>query len=139
MTESLARDRLEAAPLIDSQTTLRRMQNMVVGQNATVETVVSPNNGTTEEVELVVTEEPNARKTNLQYECGEDPELFYSPNHFERKQEKDLREGLAKAMCRRCTFRQGCLQQALDYGEDKGIWGGLNELERKRLLRRKAV
>jgi WhiB family redox-sensing transcriptional regulator len=60
---------------------------------------------------------------------------FYAPSHFERKPEKDLREGIARSLCRECKVRQQCLDYSLRNTESHGIWGGLNELERKRLLR----
>jgi WhiB family redox-sensing transcriptional regulator len=69
-------------------------------------------------------------------ECQTDNAVyFYAPSHFERKPEKDLREGIARALCRRCQVRQQCLDYSIDGEESHGIWGGFNELERKRLLR----
>jgi WhiB family redox-sensing transcriptional regulator len=70
---------------------------------------------------------------------GVDPEIFYAPSHFERKPEKDLREGIAKAVCRRCIAIDKCLSRSLEHGETYGIWGGLNELERRQILRRRAI
>ncbi len=71
-------------------------------------------------------------------ECrGDNAVYFFAPNHFERKPEKDVREGNARALCRRCRVQEDCLDYALTVGEPHGIWGGLNELERKRLLRRR--
>ena len=67
---------------------------------------------------------------------AENASYFYAPAHFERKPEKDLREGIARALCRDCKVRQHCLDYSLEVAESHGIWGGLNELERKRLLRR---
>jgi len=70
-------------------------------------------------------------------ECQtENATYFYAPSHFERKPEKDLREGTARALCRRCKVKQACLDYSIEVEEGHGIWGGLNELERKRLLRR---
>ena len=66
---------------------------------------------------------------------GEDAALFFAPNYFERKEEKDAREARAKAICRRCEVRADCLAYALRTREAHGIWGGLNELERRMLLR----
>ncbi|HXF72255.1 MAG TPA: WhiB family transcriptional regulator [Actinomycetota bacterium] len=66
---------------------------------------------------------------------GEDAALFFAPNYFERKEEKDAREARAKAICRRCEVRAECLAYALRTREPHGIWGGLNELERRLLLR----
>jgi WhiB family transcriptional regulator, redox-sensing transcriptional regulator len=64
---------------------------------------------------------------------------FYAPSHFERKPEKDRRESQARALCRACAVRAECLAESLRSAESHGIWGGLNELERKRLLRRYAA
>jgi WhiB family transcriptional regulator, redox-sensing transcriptional regulator len=71
-------------------------------------------------------------------ECqAENAMYFYAPAHFERKPEKDHREGIARALCRACKVQPQCLQYSLEVSESHGIWGGLNELERKRLLRRR--
>ena len=66
---------------------------------------------------------------------GDDSGLFFAPNYFERKEEKDTRESRARAICARCPVRQDCLEYALRIHEAHGIWGGLNELERRSLLR----
>ena len=68
---------------------------------------------------------------------GANAESFFPPSHFERKPEKDLREGAARALCGRCPVRQQCLDYALLVEEPHGIWGGLNELERRRLIRQR--
>lgn len=68
---------------------------------------------------------------------GDNAGYFFAPNHFERKEEKALREGTARALCRACTVREECLDYALTVEEPHGIWGGMNELERRRLLRRR--
>ena len=64
---------------------------------------------------------------------------FFAPAHFERKEEKDLREGQARALCRACPVQRACLEYSLAVQEPHGIWGGLNELERRRELRRRAA
>jgi WhiB family redox-sensing transcriptional regulator len=64
---------------------------------------------------------------------------FFAPAHFERKPEKDAREGAARALCRACPVQQECLEFSMMVQEPHGIWGGLNELERKRLTRKRAV
>ena len=66
---------------------------------------------------------------------GEDSGLFFAPNYFERKEQKDAREDRARAICVRCPVRGDCLEYALRIREPHGIWGGLNELERRTLLR----
>lgn len=69
---------------------------------------------------------------------GYDAALFFSPGTPEVKEEKDAREAKAKAVCRQCPVRQECLDFALANREPYGIWGGLNETERRRLMTRRA-
>ena len=69
---------------------------------------------------------------------GPQAAVFFPPSHFERKDEKLQREERAKAICAECAVRQPCLQYAVDIREPHGIWGGLNEVERKHLLLREA-
>jgi WhiB family redox-sensing transcriptional regulator len=64
---------------------------------------------------------------------------FFAPPHFERKEEKDAREGVARALCRACPVQVECLEYSLAVQEPHGIWGGLNELERRRLQRKRAA
>jgi WhiB family redox-sensing transcriptional regulator len=68
---------------------------------------------------------------------GEDTSLFFAPNYFEKREEKLARETRAKAFCSRCPVREQCLEYALDVREGHGVWGGLNELERRVLLRQR--
>jgi WhiB family redox-sensing transcriptional regulator len=65
---------------------------------------------------------------------GPQAAVFFPPSHFERKDEKVEREGRAKSICVSCPVRQPCLDFAVKIREPHGIWGGLNELERKQLL-----
>lgn len=60
--------------------------------------------------------------------------VFFPPPQFERKDEKLEREQRAKAICAQCGVRDECLDYALRIREQHGIWGGLNENERKALL-----
>jgi WhiB family redox-sensing transcriptional regulator len=61
---------------------------------------------------------------------GEDPELWFPLGNTSTE--------AAKAICRRCPARDACLAWAVAAGADHGIWGGLDEDER-RALRRTAV
>lgn len=65
---------------------------------------------------------------------GPQSAAFFPPSHFERKEEKEAREARAKSICASCSVRQACLEYALRIREPHGIWGGLNEGERKQLL-----
>lgn len=60
--------------------------------------------------------------------------VFFPPPQFERKEDKLRRESRAKEICGQCGVRRDCLQYALDIREPHGIWGGLNELERRDLI-----
>lgn len=64
--------------------------------------------------------------------------VFFPPAQFERKDEKEARESRAKAICATCSVRRPCLDYAMRIREPHGIWGGLNEAERKQLLARRA-
>lgn len=57
--------------------------------------------------------------------------VFFPPSHFERKEEKLERERRAKAICQMCHVQSSCLEYAVGIREQHGIWGGLNESERK--------
>ncbi len=65
---------------------------------------------------------------------GPQAAVFFPPGTFERKEEKAGREQAAKEICRTCPVRQPCLDYAVAIREPHGIWGGLNEAERKNTL-----
>jgi WhiB family redox-sensing transcriptional regulator len=65
---------------------------------------------------------------------GPQASVFFPPSHFERKEEKEARESRAKAICSTCPVRRPCLEYAVRIREPHGIWGGLNEMERKQLI-----
>jgi WhiB family redox-sensing transcriptional regulator len=60
--------------------------------------------------------------------------VFFPPPSFERKEEKLMREARAREICAMCAVKRDCLDYALRIREPHGIWGGLNEAERKSLL-----
>lgn len=64
---------------------------------------------------------------------GPHASVFFPPSHFERKSDKLKREQAAKAICDTCPVREPCLQYALRIREPHGIWGGLNEVERREM------
>ena len=53
-----------------------------------------------------------------------DPETMYDPDQVRA----------AKKVCRGCPVRESCLRFALDTEEPWGVWGGFDDLERRRLL-----
>jgi WhiB family redox-sensing transcriptional regulator len=65
---------------------------------------------------------------------GPQAAVFFPPSYFERKDEKLEREARAKAICRECPVQRECLDHAVHFGEAHGIWGGLNEHERRQML-----
>jgi WhiB family redox-sensing transcriptional regulator len=66
---------------------------------------------------------------------GEDAALFFPPAREEGRDERLIRERQAKAICATCPVRVECLEYALRTREPYGIWGGLNEAERRYVLR----
>lgn len=66
---------------------------------------------------------------------GPQAAVFFPPPQFERKDEKRAREEAAKDICESCAVKQPCLEYAIDIREPHGIWGGLNENERKAILK----
>lgn len=62
---------------------------------------------------------------------GPEAVLFFAPNHFERKEERAVREARAKAICGSCPVTEQCRSYALAIREPHGIWGGMTETERR--------
>ena len=60
---------------------------------------------------------------------GLDPDIF-SP-----VSEDDADE--AKSICAQCAVRQVCLEFALAQRERDGVWGGLTDRERRRVIRQR--
>jgi len=65
---------------------------------------------------------------------GPQAAVFFPPPQFERKDEKLEREARAKEICQTCAVKEPCLDYAVSIREPHGIWGGLNESERKSIL-----
>jgi len=62
--------------------------------------------------------------------------VFFPPSQAERREEREARESRAKEICASCAVRRPCLDYAMSIREPHGIWGGMNELERKELMAR---
>lgn len=62
---------------------------------------------------------------------GIDPAIFYPP------EDDDVMADAAKSICAGCSVRQACLQFALNQREKHGVWGGMTERERRRVLRQR--
>ena len=65
---------------------------------------------------------------------GEDPELFFpmgAPRLVMVQTER------AKAVCDGCPVRDACLEWSLVTAQDAGVWGGLDEDERREIRRRR--
>ena len=67
--------------------------------------------------------------------AGMDPTLFVGPDS-ETTPDREFREATAKQVCAGCPLRTECLQWALDMNE-RGVWGGTNDDERRALRRRR--
>ncbi len=65
---------------------------------------------------------------------GPQSSVFFPPPVAECKEDRTERERRAKAICGQCNVIEECLDYALRIREPHGIWGGLNEQERRRLF-----
>lgn len=59
---------------------------------------------------------------------GGDGEIFFTPGASQ--------EFRAKAVCRSCPVRFECLAYALKHRVEHGVWGGLTDRERRKILNR---
>ncbi|MER7195919.1 WhiB family transcriptional regulator [Streptomyces flaveolus] len=50
---------------------------------------------------------------------------------------ESIRQHRAKQVCAGCPVRVDCLVEALDNRIEWGVWGGMTERERRKLLRRR--
>jgi WhiB family redox-sensing transcriptional regulator len=46
---------------------------------------------------------------------------------------------VARRICATCPVREQCLEYALQFRIDHGVWGGCSERERRRILKRRRV
>jgi WhiB family redox-sensing transcriptional regulator len=69
---------------------------------------------------------------------GEQTSLFFPDNPLEDRTARRAREAKAKAICAGCPVRDECLEYALRTREAHGVWGGMNEYERRALLRERS-
>ena len=60
---------------------------------------------------------------------GLDPAVFF-PDSEENAEE-------AKSICSECVVRLSCLEHALAVRERDGVWGGMTEKERRRIIRQR--
>lgn len=79
--------------------------------------------------------QPSTETWQVKAACrGPQAEVFFPPPQFERKADRLERERRAKHICTECRVREECLDYSLQIREPHGIWGGLNEAERRNLL-----
>ena len=64
---------------------------------------------------------------------GENTSLFFHPDG-ERGPARARRQTAAKAVCAKCPVIEACLKHALAVREPYGVWGGMSEEERARLI-----
>jgi WhiB family redox-sensing transcriptional regulator len=57
-----------------------------------------------------------------------DPDLFFP------REQRDPGNREAKQVCARCPVKDECLEYSLATREEFGIWGGLDEWERRAIL-----
>lgn len=70
-------------------------------------------------------------------ECNKyDPEMFYLPYNLRMSQKREF-IARAKEVCAVCPVAQKCREFALETEQEFGIWGGMSEEERRKVLVRK--
>ncbi|MFG2619557.1 WhiB family transcriptional regulator [Streptomyces sp. NPDC048507] len=85
-----------------------------------------------------VSRQPGAGPRHWQWQAraacrGLGPGRFFHPAG-ERGDDREGRDEAAKRVCAGCPVRTACLEHALSTREPFGVWGGLTEEERRRLL-----
>ena len=79
--------------------------------------------------------QPSPEMWQIRAACrGPQAAVFFPPPQFERKADRLERERRAKEICTDCLVRSECLEYSLEIREPHGIWGGLNESERRMKL-----
>jgi WhiB family redox-sensing transcriptional regulator len=66
----------------------------------------------------------------------EDPELFFPVGASSGSAQ--VRIAQAKSVCARCPVQSTCLDWAMTSSQEAGVWGGLDEDERRALRRRRS-
>ena len=66
---------------------------------------------------------------------GTDPMTFFHPEG-ERGPSREQRDRAAKAICATCPVQRQCAEHALAVREPYGVWGGLTEEEREKIIAR---
>jgi WhiB family redox-sensing transcriptional regulator len=88
----------------------------------------------------VVTTQRLAEAWQARAACrGPQAAVFFPPTHAERKEDKLARESRAKEICGTCAVQRACLEYAIRIREPHGIWGGLNEIERKQVSDQRVI
>lgn len=68
--------------------------------------------------------------------CGDaDPDLFFDRPVRESRAARKKRRDRAKRICATCPLQRDCLEHAVEFPEKTGVWGGLDEDERRRVRR----
>lgn len=67
---------------------------------------------------------------------GMDQEIFFHPWN-DTPSSRQKRERVAKAVCATCPVVVQCYEWSLKVQEPYGVWGGVGEDERRRILRKR--
>ena len=76
---------------------------------------------------------------------GMDTDLFYlqenigGPGRGKGISGEKERIDLAKKICSTCNVREECLEYALEYSPDYGVWSGLTPGERRSIARKRSA
>ncbi len=65
-----------------------------------------------------------------------DPDIFFAEADIPRTRESYEITARAKAVCEVCPYKQRCQDWALAHPEERGVWGGLSEDDRRQMRRK---
>ena len=68
----------------------------------------------------------------------ENLEVFFAEADMPRTPEAKIYTEQAKKVCNGCPYKIACGAYALDHPEERGVWGGFSEEERRSMRRRMA-
>lgn len=85
-------------------------------------------------------EPANGERWMAKRRCADyNAEEFFRVEPTGIKRKGHVKQAFAKDICATCPVRTECLTFALEHREEWGVWGGLDEDERKALLRNGAA
>src|SRR5688572_8950479 len=84
---------------------------------------------------MILTDERPAWFSSPERGCADPGDVQFFPRDFENHRESIFDARPAKRLCRHCPFKDSCLEWALEKNQQYGVWGGLDERQRRAIRR----